>query len=159
MQRSLLTDRHHTTFFSLMSTRSGTMEVPIGKQRNSKYFATIEDIFGITIQQNDEALLCTCGNEVPPDFTRNGSYPEWCLILRCRSDACKKKKSWSVCVLCINDRAQGKKMFNRPQVQQHNLIHDDSRRVRQEQAINQYDPPEVITVLRFELWFEEKIFD
>jgi hypothetical protein len=110
----------------------------ISRRHNSKHelFAFIEEKYGMKIEQNDEALLCTCGNEVPPEVIPCGSYPEWCIILRCRSEECKKKKKWSVCIQCINVMAQGKKMYNRPQVQQHHSIHEALERRRTQDLSN-----------------------
>jgi hypothetical protein len=88
-----------------------------------EYIRKIETMFHTRIYDDPKCLFCLCTSTEPPELTNCGTYPDWCLHLRCRAVTCRGKKKWYVCVLCINNHDPMKRMHSTRHTKRHNQIH------------------------------------
>lgn len=79
---------------------------------------------------------CTCNDGSTPEVLPLGSYPDWCLHIKCRQPQCKSKKNWSVRMLCINNVGKGKRMYSPSDRRKHNEYHQKVKAtIRNHQAV------------------------
>lgn len=96
---------------------------PMEALTREQYFAKIEKQYGYKIKNNFYSLLCRCGIQEPPFMFPCGTFPSWCIKIRCRSELCRKKKKWAVCLRCINDEHGTKKMYSQTDILRHDADH------------------------------------
>jgi hypothetical protein len=88
-----------------------------------EFTGAIEARFGVKIINNSDFLFCPCLTRNPPEMGECGSFPSWCLPLRCRASCCIDRKKWMVCVLCLNNDEPSKRMYNTRQLVKHERLH------------------------------------
>lgn len=94
------------------------------QQWMANYIKEIETNYNIRITNNITSLLCRCDAQHPPEQHQCGKFPMWCLGFRCRSQKCRAKKKWYVCIHCINVLEKNKKMYRPKQLILHNQLHE-----------------------------------
>jgi hypothetical protein len=93
----------------------------------TSYIASLQDNYRIKICRNVQVLLCRCDTEIPPELITCGTFPKWCVQLKCPSPECQNRRKWSVCLQCINVIGKKKKMRTKAEIVNHSRIHTSER--------------------------------